>query len=355
MRVAITGASGNLGSALLRRLSGSGEHELVGVARRVPAEELAGPGVRWVSVDLTEERDVPALRAAFEGADAVVHLAWGFQPSHNERYLEELALGGTRRVIDAVAATAVPHLVHLSSIGAYSAKADDQPVDESWPTGGIDSSWYGRTKSAAERMLDAHEAAGHGTVVTRMRPGIVGQRRAGSALLRYGVPGLVPARALGWLPVLPMDRGLRMPLVHSDDVAAAIESALVQRAGGAFNLAADPPLTTEHIARALGARPVHVPAAVLRPMMAAAWHARLQQVDPGWLDLAFGLPLLDSSRARRELGWAPTKDAVSVFEETLEGMRSAASDRSAVLRPRSVTAQLATSVRRGPVSSRERP
>lgn len=355
MRVAITGASGNIGSALLRRLTRSGQHHVTGVARRVPVQGYTGPDIEWVSVDLTERSCVPALRKAFDGADAVVHLAWGFQPSHNQAYLEDLALSGTRRVIEAVTATQVPHLVHMSSVGAYSAKVDDEPVDESWPTDGIPSSWYSRTKSAAERMLDDHEAAGNDTIVTRMRPGIVGQRSAGSALLRYGVPGLVPARALGWVPILPMDRRLRLPMVHSDDVAAAIEQVLVRRAGGAFNLAAAPPLTTERIAQALGARPVHVPSSTLRLLMAGAWHARLQQVDPGWLDLGFAVPLLDSSRAHRELGWAPTVDGASVFEETLAGMRTAASDRTPVLRPRSVAAQLRAALRQGPVSSREQP
>jgi UDP-glucose 4-epimerase len=355
VQVAITGASGNVGSALLRRLARSGGHRVVGISRRVPAAGFGGLDVGWVSVDLTDESCVPTLHRALEGVDAVVHLAWGFQPSHDQAYLEELALAGTRRVVDAVTSQGVAHLVHMSSIGAYSPKADDEPVDETWPTDGVPSSWYSRTKAAAEHMLDAHEAAGHATVVTRLRPGIIGQRSAGSALLRYGVPGLVPARALGWLPVLPMDRRLRLPMVHADDVATAIEQALVKRAHGAFNLAAEPPVTTDVIARALGARPVHVPSSVIRPLVAGAWHARLQQVDPGWLDMGFALPLLDSTKARRELEWTPTVDAVSVFEETLGGMRDAASDRSPVLRPRSVAAQLRSALRRGPVSSRERP
>ncbi|MEZ0580282.1 NAD-dependent epimerase/dehydratase family protein [Nocardioides sp. MH1] len=355
MRISVTGATGNVGSALLRRLTGSGQHQVTGLARRLPDAGYTDPDVTWVAVDLTRESCAPALRAAFAGADAVIHLAWGFQPSHDQDYLERLALDGTRRVIEAATAEQVPHLVHMSSIGAYSAKVDDEPVAEDWPTEGIASSWYGRTKAAAERMLDAHEASGRSPVVTRMRPGIVGQRSAGSALLRYGVPGLVPAAALDWLPVLPMDRRLRVPMVHSDDVAAAVEQVLLRRATGAFNLAAEPPLTTDRIAKALGARPLHVPSAVLRPLMSAAWHARLQQVDPGWLDLAFGLPLLDTSRARRELGWVPTVDAQTVFEETLAGMRGAASDRTSVLRPRSVAAQLRAAVRQGPVSSRQQP
>jgi UDP-glucose 4-epimerase len=359
MRIVVTGASGNVGSALLRRLQADGDHQVVGLARRLPDVGPGAPahlaGVEWVSVDLSKDGAAPALWEAFEGADAVVHLAWGFQPSHDVDYLEELGVGGTRRVLDAVAAAKVPHLVHMSSVGAYSAKRDDDPVDESWPTDGIPSSWYSRSKAAAERLLDAHERAGSTTVVTRLRPGIVGQRTAGSALLRYGVPGFVPGRALTLLPVLPVDRGLTIPLVHSDDVADAIVRVLERRVGGAFNLAAEPPLTAARMAEVFGARLVHVPSGVLRPLVAASWRLHVQQVDPGWLDLGSTVPLLDCGRAFRELGWAPSVDAMTVFGEVLEGMRDTASDRTPVLRPRSVLGQARAALRRGPVSERHRP
>jgi UDP-glucose 4-epimerase len=353
VRVAVTGATGNLGSALLRRLTD--EHTLVGLARRLPDPGFGGEGTRWVAADLTDDACLPALREAFAGADAVVHLAWGFQPSHDLDYLEELGVGGTRRVLEAVTAAGVPHLVHLSSMGAYAPKEDDEPVDESWPTTGVPTSPYSRHKAAAERLLDAHEASGATTLVTRIRPGVVGQRSAGSALLRYGVPGWVPAKALDLVPVLPLDRRMRIPMVHADDVAAAIEQVLLRRLGGGFNLAAEPAITTDRIAEALGARPVHVPSPVVRAVMATAWRVHLQQVDPGWLDLAFSLPLLDTGRARRELDWEPTKDAVSVLREVLDGMRDTASDSSPVLRLRTPVQQALAALRRGPLSERERP
>jgi len=258
-------------------------------------------------------------------------------------------------VLTALAGTGVPHLVHMSSIGAYCAKHDDRPVDESWPTGGVRSSRYSVHKAAAEELLDDFEKAGHATVVTRMRPGIVGQRSAGSALLRYGVPAIVPAAVLDHVPIVPLDRRLRLPMVHADDVADAIARALGGRVGGAFNLAADPPITTERIGAALGARVVHVPSGALRALMSAAWHLRLQQVDPGWLDMAFALPLLDTSRARRELGWVPSVDADAVLREVLAGMRDRASDRTPVLRPRAVLGALRDLAARGPVARRHQP
>jgi UDP-glucose 4-epimerase len=350
MRIVITGASGNVGSAVLRRLAADGAHDLVGVVRRPPAPSVAPEGVEWRSVDLS--RDDPALSAAFRGADAVVHLAWGFQPSHREGYLRELGVGGTSRVVEAATATGVSHLVHMSSVGAYSPKQDDEPVDESWPTGGVRTSMYSRHKSAAEHLLDQDLGRGPDLVVTRMRPGIVGQRSAGSALLRYGLPALVPRAALAHVPVLPLDRGLAIPMVHADDVAEAVARALEGRVPGAFNLAADPAVTADLIAVALGARLVHVPSAAIRAAVSASWHARLQPLDPGWIDMAFAVPLLDCSRAEAELGWVPSHDAAAVLDETVTGMQDGASGRSPVLRPRTVAASLVRAVRQGPVSSR---
>jgi UDP-glucose 4-epimerase len=354
LRIVITGASGNVGSAVLRRLVAA-EHEVVGIARRRPDGGYPFEAAHWIRADLTESASGPILHDAFVGADAVVHLAWGFQPSHDLRYLDALGVGGTGRVLDAVASAGVPHLVHMSSVGAYSPKRDDSPVDETWPTDGVPSSPYSRHKSAAERLLDAHERTRPETVVTRMRPGIIGQESAGSGLLRYGVPAAVPAWMLNLVPVVPLDRRLAIPMVHADDVADAIVRALDARVPGAFNLSADPPITTDLIASALHARAVHVPGPVVRAAMSLAWHARIQQVDPGWLDLGYAVPLLDTTRASSELGWAPTIDAVSVLAETITGMTRASSDETPVLRPRTVPDQLGRLLRRGPISHRRLP
>jgi nucleoside-diphosphate-sugar epimerase len=355
MRIVVTGASGNVGSALLRRLAAAGQHEVVGIARRPPEDVAPFDAATWVGVDLSNDDDVESLRDALTGADAVVHLAWGFQPSHREDRLAALGVGGTRRVIEAVVAAGVPHLVHMSSVGAYSPKRDDTPVDETWPTQGVPTSMYSRHKAAAERLLDQLESDAPDVVVTRMRPGIVGQRSAGSALLRYGLPGLVPAAVLGHVPVLPLDPRLTVPMVHADDLADAIVRVLESRAPGAFNVAAPPAVTAHSIADVLGARLVPVPFAVVRAAASLSWHARLQQVDPGWLDLGYAVPLLDTTRATTELGWTPAHDGLSVLAETVEGMQDGAAGRSPVLRPRSVTAALGSFLRRGPVSSRPRP
>jgi nucleoside-diphosphate-sugar epimerase len=354
MRIVITGATGNVGSAVVRRLIAEGGHELVGVARRVPGTGAPASDITWASVDLSDDSCGRALERAVDGADAVVHLAWAFQPSHDLRYLEALGVGGTRRVLDAMSTTGVPHLVHMSSIGTYSPKRDNTPVDETWPTDGVPTSRYSVHKAAAERLLDAFEHP-DGAVVSRMRPGIVGQRSAGSALLRYGLPGFVPSGVLDHVWVLPLDPRLVVPMVHADDVADAVARELHRKVGGAFNLAAEPPVTAEDIADALGARLLDVPAALVRVAMSAAWHAHLQQIDTGWLDLAYAVPLLDTSRARRELDWNPTIDGLDVLREVVSGMRRGDADGTAVLRPRSVAGALRDAVSSGGVGIRNRP
>src|SRR4051794_39313877 len=146
MRIVVTGLSGNLGTALLRRLDAEGGHDITGICRRPPEGEpyqLA----RWVALDIAREGAEQRLRQVFEGADAVVHLAWGFQPGHVTDYLDRVGVGGTAAVLAAADAAGVAHLVHVSSLGAYSPGPSPAPsgtdgdghavrVDESWPTKG---------------------------------------------------------------------------------------------------------------------------------------------------------------------------------------------------------------------------
>src|SRR3954469_18793256 len=137
MRIVVTGATGNVGTSVVRAL-GRDERveEIVGVARRLPDWRPAR--TRWVAADVARDD----RRPIFEGADAVIHLAWLIQPSRDEAELERVNVAGSRRVFEAAAEAGVPRLVHASSIGVYSPGPKDPRVDETWPRDGIPTSFY---------------------------------------------------------------------------------------------------------------------------------------------------------------------------------------------------------------------
>jgi UDP-glucose 4-epimerase len=358
MRIVVTGASGNVGTALLRKLVATGiDHELIGVVRRPPKLIGVHEHVRWHQMDLAEIDAAENLRHVFEGADAVVHLAWAFQPTRDDDYLSRVGVGGTSAVLEAADAAKVGQLVHMSSSATYAAGRYGQRVDERWPSTGIPSCSYSRYKSAAEARLDAyeHEHGNAGVPIARMRPGAIVQRSAASELMRYVLPACLPMSVVPLLPLLPVDRGLCIPLLHTDDVADAVVRAIHRRATGPFNLAAEPPLRRDDIAEALGARTIHVPARVMGVLVDVSWHARLQPVDRGWIDLAFSVPLLDCARAREELDWRPMWSSTAAFADLIQGVCDGAHDDSPPLRRRAILEQLNRHVTQERLTARRLP
>ncbi|MCR8670030.1 NAD-dependent epimerase/dehydratase family protein [Agrococcus sp. HG114] len=326
MRIVVVGATGNVGTALLRRLHAAPEVDsIVGVARHWP-ERGGEPydGVEWHRADVSAPGDRPKLVQAMLGADAVVHLAWIIRPNRDEAMLRAVNVEGSRRVFEASAAAGVPHLVHASSIGAYG-RPDGRspgraPVDESFPRHGAPASHYGRQKSEVERILDEHERAHLEQVVARLRPGLIFQAEAGPEIRDYflGALALRPAlRALRplRLPALPWPAGIVAQAVHADDVADAYWRVVRERAAGAFNVAAPPVVGPHQIGRLVGARLwVPVPVPVVRALVAASYRLRLQPTDPGWVDMARVTPVMATDRIRA-LGWSPRRSSTEAIAE----------------------------------------
>jgi UDP-glucose 4-epimerase len=321
MRVVVFGATGNCGTSLLRALADEPQVESVlGVARRLPAATF--PKTEWASADIARDALAPLLR----GADAVVHLAWVIQPSHDEPAMRRINVDGSKRLFAAVAAAGVPALVYASSVGAYAPGPKGRPVDESWALGPVETSFYARHKVEVERALDIFERDHAGIRVVRLRPAFVFKREAGAEIRRLWAGPLLPRRLVqrALIPLVPRFPGFRFQGVHSFDLGEAYRQAVVRGVRGAFNVASDPPLDADELARALDARPLPVPPGVLRTAMDLSWRARLQPTEPGWLDLAQAVPLMDAARAHSELGWAPQWTATSALLDLLGGLRDGA-------------------------------
>jgi UDP-glucose 4-epimerase len=341
MRVVVVGATGNVGTSLLEALVDEPRVESVlGLARRRPRLEL--PKVEWAQADVTRSDLLPY----FGGADCVVHLAWLIQPSRDLNRLWLTNVHGSGRVFRAVAEAGVPSLVYASSVGAYSAGPKDRRVDESWPVHGIPTSFYSRHKAEVESLVDAFEREYPETRVVRLRPGLIFKREAASGIRRLFAGPFLPSPLVrpGLVPFVPDIPDLRFQAVHSRDVGDAYRLAIVGDARGAFNVAAEPVLDPPELARLLDARAVKVPAGVARGFAAATWRLRLQPTPPGWLDLALGIPLLDTTRAREELGWEPRRNAGEALLELMGGIRDRATAPTPPLDRRSRFEEIATGV-----------
>jgi UDP-glucose 4-epimerase len=350
MRVVVVGASGNVGTSLLERLAGDpGVESILGLARRRP--QLDVPKTEWAEADVASSDLVPHFR----GADCVVHLAWLIQPARDRRRLWRANVEGSARVFRAVADAGVPAVVYASSVGVYSPGPKNRPVDESWPRDGIRSNLYSRAKAEVERRLDTFEREHPSVRVVRLRPGLIFKREAASGIRRLFAGPFLPSPLLRpeLLPFFPEVPGLRFQAVHSLDVGEAYRLAVRSDARGAFNVAAEPVLDSRVLARELRARPVPMSPRVLRGLVAVSWRLHLQPTPPSWIDLALGVPLLDSSRARRELGWEPRRSAVEAFRELLDGMRERAGVETPPLSPSSGGPLRVEELRTG-VGSREK-
>jgi UDP-glucose 4-epimerase len=322
MRVVVVGASGNVGTSVLRALSTEPAVESVlGIARRVPKSTF--PKTEWRAADIASS----PLRPLFDDADAVIHLAWLIQPGRDKRQLYEVNVEGSARVFRAAAAAGVRTLVYASSIGAYAPGPKDRPVDESWPTTGIESSFYARHKAEVELVLNRFEEDHPETRVVRLRPGLIFKREAASGIRRLFAGPLLPNALVQrrLIPFVPDHPRLVFQAVHSYDVGEAYRLAVVnEEARGPFNVAADPVLDPDELARALGARKVRVPGALLRGGAALSYALRLQPSEPGWVDMALAVPVMDTTRARTVLGWEPNRTSTGALLDLLEGIREGA-------------------------------
>jgi UDP-glucose 4-epimerase len=329
MRIVVVGATGNVGTSLLEALErDDAVTSVLGLARRRP--QTARAKTEFAVADVTRDD----LVGHFRGADCVVHLAWLIQPSRDEATLWRTNVEGSSRVFAAVAEAGVPALVVASSVGAYS-PGPKRRVDESWRARGVATSWYGRQKGEVERRLDVFEAEHPAIRVARLRPALIMKREAAEEVRRLFFGPLLPSALVrpGRLPLVPHIPGLVVQVLHSRDAGQAYRLAATRDVRGAFNVATEPELDGRRLAAAIGARALPVPRRVARVLASLTWRLRLQPTSPDWVDLGLRTPLLDTRRARDELGWKPAADAVGTVRELLLGLSEQAGGSTPPLRP----------------------
>ncbi len=331
LTVAVTGPTGEIGLAALRALDASPRvGRVIGMARSPfhPADHELSDKIVYQQGNVLDRESVEELVA---GVDVVVHLAFVIIGDHDAAHA--INLEGSRNVFEATVAAGAKRLVYTSSVAAYGFHRDNpQPLTEDVPARGSDDFYYSAHKAELERVLD-ETLAGSEVGAWVFRPCIVGG--AGAPLLIETMVGTLPiygqirlarriADQVPFLgPILP-DPGVEFQLVHTNDVAEALLAAVEGKGEpGRYNLAGQGALTMGRLARSLGWLSVPVPGVAVSSLDELLGRLPGMPPEAAWLT-AFRVPtLMDTNKARIELGWSPQWDAEATLRETITGAREA--------------------------------
>jgi nucleoside-diphosphate-sugar epimerase len=325
--VAVTGPTGTFGFGLIPLLEADERiARIVGIARRPfdPSEH------GWIKMEYRrgDVRDPEALKEAFAGADAVVHLAFIITGTASRDTIRAINVEGTLNSFGAAAAAGARRFVYASSVAAYGFHPDNPiGMTEDWPVRPAARLFYAQEKAELERLLQV-QAGDHPDIALYMlRPPIVlGPHTVGA---KDALPTPVAAlaqNALDFANRLPMSipvpvPDLPMQFIHEDDVGQALLRCVVADGPpGAYNIAGDGIVTAADVVRELGFNPVTVPAGMAEAAARAAARIPLPSFAPPaaeWVEAASHPAIMDTAKAKRELGWEPKFTGLEALRATL--------------------------------------
>jgi len=302
LRIAITGVSGYLGQLLLERLEADPAiKSIVGFDLVKPAK--SGPKLKFQRMDMRDGD----FAAHLSDVDVLIHLAFIVTPPRrlSAEQIRSINVDGSRRLFEAALKCGVPRFIFASSIAVYGSHADNPArIREEDPRRPNQDWTYSAHKGEVESMLDEIEQGSPGTIVIRLRPGI---------LLGTSMDNLISRELSG--RVLVSSFGYSRDYVWDADVVDAFRLALDYPRSGAFNLSAEGALTVERSAELLGSRVLKIRPRLLIALARLSGFLRIAPPEAvEWiLAISRGPLSLDSSRAREELGWRPTRDGAQAL------------------------------------------
>ena len=321
LTVAVTGPTGTFGFGLIPLLEREERvREVIGIARRPfdPVEH----GWNKLEYRQGDVRDPDALRDAFTGADVVVHLAFLIIGGDKET-TRSINIEGTLNAFRAAAEAGARRFVYASSVAAYGFHRDN-PVGmtEEWETRPADRLFYAQEKAELEELL-RKEAEKHPEIeLYLLRPPIVaGPDAVGGKVDLPGhlVPVLRAFRAgIGMLPLPVPVPAVTLQLIHQDDVGEALRLCVLgDGPPGAYNIAADDVITFADVVEALGVSTIPLPEGPARGAARLISQVPFLPSIAQWVEAASHPAIMDTTRAREELGWKPRWTAREALADTL--------------------------------------
>jgi UDP-glucose 4-epimerase len=256
-------------------------------------------------------RDRAAIRELLERReiDALVHLAFIFNPIHDEARMYDINVNGTQTVLWAASEAGTEQVLVTSSASAYGAWPDNpNPIAEDWPVRGQPDFSYARHKAEADRICQLWAAEHPDRVMTIVRPCIV---------FGPNVDNFI-SEQLEKLPRTLLFDGVDQELqfVHEDDAVAALIALLDARAAGAFNLAGDGITRASELGAILGRKMQEISYARARQLFGVMWRLHLPQATapPGSLAFSRYPWVVSTEKLKAATGWKPRYTGRETFE-----------------------------------------
>jgi nucleoside-diphosphate-sugar epimerase len=304
---------------------------IVGIARRPFDPSKYG----WDKMEYRQGdvRDPDALKEAFEDVDVVVHLAFMITGTGNAKTIRAINIDGTLNVFRAARAANAKRFVYASSVAAYGFHRDN-PVGmtEDWPTRPASRLFYAREKAEIEQLLTDESEKSAEPALYMVRPPIVlgphavGGKELPAPVTRAGQQMLGLVRRLP-IPVPVLVAGVQLQFIHEDDVGRALlKCVLAEGSPGAYNIAGDGVLSGADVARELGFTPLPIPGGVVHGVARAATTALPGFAPPSaeWVEAISHPSIMDTSKAKKELGWKPKYSGLEALRETIRAARGEA-------------------------------
>ncbi|HKF80245.1 MAG TPA: NAD-dependent epimerase/dehydratase family protein [Thermoleophilaceae bacterium] len=307
MRCVITGGSGYIGSRLVDHLSRRQDVERIVICDLQPPRGYK-PKTEFQRLDV---RDRDAVRRVLERAhaDALVHLAFIFNPVHDEHLMYDVDVGGTQSVLEAASLAGTQQVLVATSAAAYGAFPDNpEPITEEHPVRGVASFSYARDKTEADRLCQLWALEHPERTMTIVRPSIVFGPNVDNYLVRLWTAA----------PFQPDVGNLdnRIQFVHEDDVVEGIIGLLHGRQAGAYNVAGDGLMTLRECAELAGNPIRRMPLGAYRLLGRIFWALHVAEAPPGQLEFAIH-PWVVSADKLKGTGWKPRHTSRETFEITM--------------------------------------
>lgn len=325
LTVAVTGPTGTLGAGLVPLLEADDRiGRVVGIARR--PFDPAARGWSKMTFRQGDVRDPAALADAFRAADVVVHLAFLVSGNASVATIRRINVDGTVNAFRAAAAAGARRFVHASSVAAYGFHRDN-PVGmtEEWPVRPAAHLFYAREKAELEHVLGEESAAVPGIELYLLRPSVVvGPHTVGAKSLLPPPLDALARRVAGAVSRVPLPvpvPALPLQLVHEQDVGQALLLCAVGAGPpGAYNIAGEGVLSAVDVVRELGMVPLPVPGGPVRSaarILAGLLGSPFVPPPVQWVEAVSHPAIMDVTKARRDLGWAPRFTALEALRDTV--------------------------------------